>query len=339
MLLANHCTSCVHRLSDFLCQCWICFWSLADQLVTPENSFIKPFTFPPRITAERLAHLNKCLINLKLGNFCYKNHPLKLGELQGNRFTVVIRSANMSRSLLLLFTVSYLFPVLPFGSVCSIKIGGKWNGLGLIGLCLDVRNISGTHEQVHQAMTSLKEMGFINYYGMQRFGTTAVPTQQVGRWDRIIGKQARGNDEERLMARCLTGVVCAWARAILKNNWNEVVDLILKPRAGGNHWFFCLFVLSGNVSADLKYYLYLSFANISPSFFGSLSHPSAEKEFLVRCREEWAKTQDPEAALRKLPNKRCVEGQLLRGLSIYGKKNIVTAFGLVGFPLMIWIEW
>lgn len=55
----------------------------------------------------------------------------------------------------------------------------------------------------------------------------------------------------------------------------------------------------------------------------------AEKEFLVRCREEWAKTQDPEAALRKLPNKRCVEGQLLRGLSMYGKKNIVTAFGLV----------
>ncbi|XP_034735894.1 pseudouridylate synthase 7 homolog isoform X1 [Etheostoma cragini] len=161
-----------------------------------------------KITAERLAHLNKCLMNLKLGNFCYKNHPLKLGELQGNHFTVVIR------------------------------------------------NISGTDEQVAQAMTSLKQTGFINYYGMQRFGTTAVPTQQVG-------------------------------RAILKDNWKEVVDLILKPR------------------------------------------PGAEKEFLVRCREEWAKTQDPEAALKKLPNKRCVEGQLLRGLSMYGKKNIVTAFALI----------
>ncbi|XP_068595603.1 pseudouridylate synthase 7 homolog [Brachionichthys hirsutus] len=161
-----------------------------------------------RITAERLAHLNKCLMNLKLGNFCYKNHPLKLGELQGNRFSVVIR------------------------------------------------NISGTNEQVSQALTSLRETGFVNYYGMQRFGTTAVPTQQVG-------------------------------RAILKNDWKEVVDLILKPR------------------------------------------PGAEKEFMVRCREEWAKTQDPEAALRKLPNKRCVEGQLLRGLSMHGKKNIITAFGLI----------
>ncbi|KAB5565785.1 hypothetical protein PHYPO_G00245480 [Pangasianodon hypophthalmus] len=161
-----------------------------------------------KISAERLAHLNKCLMNFKLGNFSYKKHPLKLGELQGNHFTVVLR------------------------------------------------NISGSDEQVEQAMTSLRDTGFINYYGMQRFGTTAVPTHQVG-------------------------------RAILQNNWTEVMDLILKPR------------------------------------------PGAEKGYLVKCREEWAQTQDPEAALKKLPVKRCVEGQLLRGLSKYGKKNIITAFGMI----------
>ncbi|KAG7455787.1 hypothetical protein MATL_G00244800 [Megalops atlanticus] len=161
-----------------------------------------------KISAERMAHLNKCLMNFKLGNFSYKKHPLKLGELKGNHFTVVLR------------------------------------------------NISGTEQQVQQAMASLRDTGFINYYGMQRFGTTAVPTYQVG-------------------------------RAILQNNWTEVVDLILKPR------------------------------------------PGAEKGYLVRCREEWALSQDPEAALKKLPVKRCVEGQLLRGLSKYGKNNIVTAFGLI----------
>uniref|UniRef100_A0A8C1S122 Pseudouridylate synthase 7 homolog n=1 Tax=Cyprinus carpio TaxID=7962 RepID=A0A8C1S122_CYPCA len=161
-----------------------------------------------KISAERLSHLNKCLMNLKLGNFSYKKWPLKLGELQGNHFTVVLR------------------------------------------------NISGSLEQVEQAMTSLRETGFINYYGMQRFGTTAVPTHRVG-------------------------------RAILQNNWKEVVDLILKPR------------------------------------------PGAEKGYLVKCREEWARSQDPEAALKKLPVKRCVEGQLLRGLAKYGKNNIITAFGLI----------
>ncbi|XP_060699129.1 pseudouridylate synthase 7 homolog isoform X1 [Hemiscyllium ocellatum] len=161
-----------------------------------------------KITAERLSHLNKCLMNFKLGNFSYKKYPLKLGELQGNHFTVVLR------------------------------------------------NITGSSEQVEQAMTSLRDVGFINYYGMQRFGTTAVPTYQVG-------------------------------KAILHNKWSEVVDLILKPR------------------------------------------PGAERGYLVKCREEWAKTKDPEAALKKLPVKRCVEGQLLRGLAKYGMKNIASAFGMI----------
>ncbi|XP_078409316.1 pseudouridylate synthase 7 homolog isoform X2 [Cetorhinus maximus] len=160
-----------------------------------------------KITAQRLSHLNKCLMNFKLGNFSYKKYPLKLGELQGNHFTVVLR------------------------------------------------NITGSNEQVEQAMTSLRDIGFINYYGMQRFGTTAVPTYHVG-------------------------------KAILHNKWSEVIDLILKPRPG-------------------------------------------ERGYLVKCREEWAKTKDPEAALKKLPVKRCVEGQLLRGLAKYGMKNIALAFGMI----------
>ncbi|XP_013921935.1 PREDICTED: pseudouridylate synthase 7 homolog [Thamnophis sirtalis] len=161
-----------------------------------------------KITAQRLAHLNKCLMNCKLGNFSYKNHPLKLGELQGNHFTV------------------------------------------------GLRNITGTDDEVQQAMHSLKETGFINYYGMQRFGTTAVPTFQVG-------------------------------RAILQSNWNEAIDLILKPR------------------------------------------PGVEKGSLVKCREEWARTRDPAAAFKTLLEKRCVEGQLLWGLSKYGLKNIVSAFNMI----------
>lgn len=64
-------------------------------------------------------------------------------------------------------------------------------------------------------------------------------------------------------------------------------------------------------------------------FNRSFFSPPAEKGYLVKCREEWAKTKDPAAALRKLPVKRCVEGQLLRGLSKYGMKNIVSAFGIV----------
>uniref|UniRef100_A0A673H3E7 Pseudouridylate synthase 7 homolog n=1 Tax=Sinocyclocheilus rhinocerous TaxID=307959 RepID=A0A673H3E7_9TELE len=148
-----------------------------------------------KISAERLSHLNKCLMNLKLGNFSYKKQPLKLGELQGNHFTVT------------------LFP----GHV----------------LFLDLQKCV--------------RPGFLNCPKCPGFGCTAI----------------------------------------LQNNWKEVVDLILKPR------------------------------------------PGAEKGYLVKCREEWARSQDPEAALKKLPVKRCVEGQLLRGLAKYGKNNIITAFGLI----------
>ncbi|KAK6315053.1 hypothetical protein J4Q44_G00145820 [Coregonus suidteri] len=114
-----------------------------------------------KVTAERLSHLNKCLNNFKLGNFCYKKHPLKLGELQGNH--------------------------------CG-------------------------HQEHHR---------------------------------------------------------------------DRGADLILKTR------------------------------------------PGAEKGYLVKCREEWAQSQDPEAALKKLSVKHCVEGQLLRGLSMYVKKNIITAFAMI----------
>uniref|UniRef100_A0A4W4GTY2 Pseudouridylate synthase 7 homolog n=1 Tax=Electrophorus electricus TaxID=8005 RepID=A0A4W4GTY2_ELEEL len=159
-----------------------------------------------KISAERLAHLNKCLMNFKLGNFSYKKHPLKLGELQGNHFTVVLRLVNTSRSY---FTLVHMLDRAP-------------------------------HFTWYSAL--------------------------------------------RLMHTCLC---TSYSLAILQNNWTEVMDLILKPR------------------------------------------PGAEKGYLVRCREEWARTQDPEAALKKLPVKRCVEGQLLRGLSKYGKNNIVTAFALI----------
>ena len=32
------------------------------------------------------------------------------------------------------------------------------------------------------AMASLRDTGFINYYGMQRFGTSTIPTHHVGRY-------------------------------------------------------------------------------------------------------------------------------------------------------------
>ncbi|XP_030886743.1 pseudouridylate synthase 7 homolog [Leptonychotes weddellii] len=227
------------------------------------------------ITAQRLAHLNKCLMNFKLGNFSYQKNPLKLGELQGNHFTVVLR------------------------------------------------NITGTDDQVQQAMNSLKEIGFINYYGMQRFGTTAVPTYQVGR--RTIIKKRKtsvGEDMETWEPFCI---------AHLQKLYHVLADFSCEGPDSEQKLFrvpvlqraFSNFVFSRK---PIK--LWKSVYSIN-CFNHSFFFPPAEKGYLVKCREEWAKTKDPAAALRKLPVKRCVEGQLLRGLSKYGMKNIVSAFGII----------
>ncbi|XP_065332420.1 pseudouridylate synthase 7 homolog isoform X1 [Cloeon dipterum] len=64
-----------------------------------------------------------------------------------------------------------------------------------------LRNVSASDEQIEPVMNSLLENGFLNYFGLQRFGTQSVPTYQVG-------------------------------KALVTGNWQEAVDLILKPRDG-----------------------------------------------------------------------------------------------------------
>ncbi|EDO30703.1 predicted protein, partial [Nematostella vectensis] len=66
---------------------------------------------------------------------------------------------------------------------------------------ITLRNVSGNCEVIERAMTSLKDVGFINYFGLQRFGTSCVPTHHIG-------------------------------RALILSQWSEAVDLILNPREG-----------------------------------------------------------------------------------------------------------
>nr|XP_039269311.1 pseudouridylate synthase 7 homolog [Styela clava] len=62
-----------------------------------------------------------------------------------------------------------------------------------------IRNITGSEKDIATAFESFTTNGFINYFGLQRFGTTSVPTHVVG-------------------------------IAILKSKWQEVVNLLLQPR-------------------------------------------------------------------------------------------------------------
>ena len=45
-----------------------------------------------------------------------------------------------------------------------------------------LRNVVDNNEKIEKAMISLRDNGFINYFGLQRFGSIAdIPTHEIGR--------------------------------------------------------------------------------------------------------------------------------------------------------------
>ena len=57
-------------------------------------------------------------------------------------------------------------------------------------------------ELIEKTLTCFNENGFINYFGMQRFGTLSIPTHVIG-------------------------------IALLNGNWKEAVDLLLMEKPQG----------------------------------------------------------------------------------------------------------
>eukprot|EP00249_Psilotum_nudum_P012522 c23830_g1_i2 orf=290-1879(+) len=104
--------------------------------------------------SSRLAALNIRLYGMKVGDFCYVDKGLALGQLSGNRFTITLRGV-----------------------------------------------IAENDESIKNAAEGMRRSGFINYFGLQRFGTGSVPTFMIG-------------------------------AALLRGEWKNAVDLILQPRDG-----------------------------------------------------------------------------------------------------------
>lgn len=104
--------------------------------------------------ASKLAALNEKLIGIKVGNFCHVNEGLVLGQLQGNRFTITLRSINAENE-----------------------------------------------DVIRAAATALGMNGFINYFGLQRFGSSSIATHLIG-------------------------------AALLRGDWKAAVSMVLEPREG-----------------------------------------------------------------------------------------------------------
>lgn len=99
-----------------------------------------------RVLVNPMISAGRTLRNAYIGNFEYRPHPLQLGELTGNEFVITLRDCD------------FHYPV-PLESKLILE---------------------GAQAVVSEAIKNLRERGFINYYGLQRFGTFSVGTEIVG---------------------------------------------------------------------------------------------------------------------------------------------------------------
>jgi tRNA pseudouridine13 synthase len=100
-----------------------------------------------RQTAQRMQTFNRVLFNAAVGDFEYRHNDLKLGDLMGNEFTITLRDCHFQSEE---------------------------------GLDFEQRRKLAS-DVVSKAIDDFSEKGFINYYGLQRFGSFAASTDAIGR--------------------------------------------------------------------------------------------------------------------------------------------------------------
>lgn len=98
-----------------------------------------------RIEVEKLEAQNRTLRGSKVGDFEYREHGLELGDLFGNEFVITLRDVRLHDSN------------------------------------LDVQDLPTLEVNMQQRMQSLRDNGYLNYFGLQRFGTFTVRTDVIGR--------------------------------------------------------------------------------------------------------------------------------------------------------------
>jgi tRNA pseudouridine13 synthase len=109
-----------------------------------------------RQNAAQVSRLNQTLRQARIGNFKYEKFSLELGELNGNLFTITLRDCHF----------------------------GDDSGLSESSV------IHLGNQVVGDAIQHIQKNGFLNYYGLQRFGTFGFGTDEVGK--RILKSDFEG---------------------------------------------------------------------------------------------------------------------------------------------------
>ncbi|OTF83282.1 hypothetical protein BLA29_009744, partial [Euroglyphus maynei] len=118
-------------------------------------------------------------IRLQVGHFHYEKQPLRLGDLSGNQFEIVLRDVR---------------PV----DIDDLD-RQKEPPSSLESQSFDRINELLDRDVCEQALMNVKSNGFINYYGMQRFGSHRIDSHKLG--IRILHKEFKKLVEEILVEK------------------------------------------------------------------------------------------------------------------------------------------
>lgn len=99
-----------------------------------------------RVLADRMIGAGRTLKQAKIGNYEYQPHELRLGDLIGNEFVITLRD-------------------------CRFQFVGDYT---------QEERLSKSDAFIKGLGQQLRENGFINYYGLQRFGTFSTRTDSIG---------------------------------------------------------------------------------------------------------------------------------------------------------------
>ncbi|KAL2021033.1 hypothetical protein VTK56DRAFT_7688 [Thermocarpiscus australiensis] len=97
--------------------------------------------------AHNLVWMNSRIANVKVGHFKYCKASVQLGQHGGNEFIITIKNCQ------------------PQGGATDCSLAQRMNMI---------------QESVECGLTYLKRHGYINYFGLQRFGTHSTGTQELG---------------------------------------------------------------------------------------------------------------------------------------------------------------
>jgi tRNA(Glu) U13 pseudouridine synthase TruD len=215
---------------------------------------------------------------MMVGDYTFSDSPISLGDLTGNRFTIILKNLKQ------LDAVVEDTAVVPTSTPTDLD------------------------SVVTTAVECLQTNGFVNYFGLQRFGTGSIPTPVIG-------------------------------KALLQGNWALAVDLIV----GGEDTVAVTKEKEAKEAAAAAVKVEAEGSSTADSKMETTAADTAAPETATRAQSspcyaarcKWRETKDARRTLALMPHWMMAECSILQGLLSQGSDRHLEALRYVPRKLLM----